>query len=175
MAFQQPQQLQQSQPLDQLKLDDVPNDITNRMRGMIQENLKNFDAPFKGMRHFGIGMDQDMEQAILEMRKRMQMPMDDADAADAPNGDGIHFQQNATIKMLDQDGSVEMQSKNGSHEVTVRDKDHKVLWSGPWNNDQDKAAAPNDIRSRVDRLNLDTTFNGNGFRLRMNPKSTIDN
>ena len=52
-------------------------------------------------------------------------------------------------------------------EVTLRDKDNKVVWSGPWDTDQDKAAAPEDVRKRIEHLHLDTNFHGNGLRLQL--------
>ena len=76
-------------------------------------------------------------------------------------------QSTATVKMKDQQGSVEVKSNDGSKEVTVRDPQEKITWSGPWDTEQDKAAAPADVRQRVDSLNLDTDFKGKGLRLQM--------
>ncbi len=59
-------------------------------------------------------------------------------------------------------------------EVTIRDKDNKVSWNGPWDTEQDKAAAPDDVRRRVERLNLDSKFQGNGLRLQMRPQILPD-
>jgi hypothetical protein len=67
---------------------------------------------------------------------------------------------------MDEQGSIELKSNDGSKEVTLRDKDNALTWSGPWDTEQDKAAAPQDVRQRIDRLHLDSTFQGNGLRLR---------
>ena len=83
-----------------------------------------------------------------------------------PNGPGIHggvgriqIQGNAavssgSVSMADGDGSVEMKTVNGASEVRVRDKIGKEIWSGPWETEQDKAAAPQDVRQRIEKLNL---------------------
>ena len=42
-----------------------------------------------------------------------------------------------------------------------------MTWSGPWDTAQDKAAAPADVRQRMESLNLDSDFKGNGLRLKM--------
>jgi hypothetical protein len=61
----------------------------------------------------------------------------------------------ATIRMLDDEGSVEIEMKNGSKHVRVRGKDGKVQWEGPWDTKQDKAAAPEGIRDRIESMNID--------------------
>jgi hypothetical protein len=71
--------------------------------------------------------------------------------------------------MMDDQGSVEIKSNDGSKEVTIRDKGNNITWTGPWDTEQDKAAAPEDVRTRVERLNFDTKFKGNGLRLQMRP------
>ena len=78
----------------------------------------------------------------------------------APPKTGIDVQQGATIRMLDQHGASNSRSNEGGKEVTLRDKDNKITWTGPWDTEQDKAAAPDDVRQRVERLNLDTNFKG---------------
>ncbi len=85
------------------------------------------------------------------------------DAPQIQPGAENNFQLNAqsTIRMMDDKGSVEFKSIGESTEVTVRDKANKIVWSGPWDTDQDKAAAPDDVRPRIDRLNLK---NGGGLK-----------
>ena len=87
---------------------------------------------------------------------------------EAANGQP-QIQGAATVRMKDQQGSVEVKSKDGGKEVTIRDQQDNVTWSGPWDTAQDRAAAPDDVRQRVQSLNLDTHFNGNGLRLQMGP------
>ena len=73
---------------------------------------------------------------------------------------GINF--NSNIQMADGEGSIEMKTADGGTEVRVLDKAGKEVWSGPWETEQDKAAAPADIRQRIERLN-----GGNMFHLQV--------
>jgi hypothetical protein len=53
-----------------------------------------------------------------------------------------------------------------------------VVWQGPWNSDKDKEAVPQDIRKRIDRVNVGSA-NGKGFTFRFGKSGgkpdTIDN
>jgi hypothetical protein len=75
--------------------------------------------------------------------------------------------------MRDQQGSVEVKAMDGGKEVTIRDQQDNVTWSGPWDTAQDRAAAPDDVRQRVQSLNLDSEFSGNGLRLQMRPNGQL--
>jgi hypothetical protein len=70
---------------------------------------------------------------------------------------------------MDDQGSIELKSNEGGKEITVRDKDQNITWTGPWDTDQDKAAAPDDVRKRVERLDFDSGANGLRLRLRNIP------
>jgi len=72
---------------------------------------------------------------------------------------------NSSIRMTDGEGSIEMNNADGGSEIRVLDKAGKEVWSGPWESAQDKAAAPPDIRQRIERLNLAPQ----GFRLAVPP------
>lgn len=159
------------QPLDDLNLDGIPRELADRVRGAIEGNLGGFDL---GGGDPGAQVAPQMEQALKEMRLRMEKAMKGLDAAPGldvqgmPGIPNINVQQGATIRMMDEMGSIELKSNDGSKEVTLRDKDNNITWTGPWDTDQDKAAAPEDVRKRVERLNIDTNFNGKGLRLQMN-------
>ncbi|MGB1129565.1 MAG: hypothetical protein ACPG4K_05915, partial [Haloferula sp.] len=58
---------------------------------------------------------------------------------------------------------------NGSKEARVYDKQGELLWEGPYDTEQDKAAVPDDIRERIERLNFDIRGNGKEMQLRLNP------
>lgn len=77
----------------------------------------------------------------------------------APGGNGMMHELRVggngmfgTMKMMDPEGSIEMKDNDGSKEVEVCDKDGKAVWSGPWDTEQDKAAAPPDIRERIEGI-----------------------
>jgi serine protease Do len=152
-------------PPAQLKLDGIPKDLADRVRGAIQGNLGGIELDFG---NGAIGGAPQMEEAMREMKLRMEKAMQGLHAQEAGGiQPKLDVHQDATIRMMDEMGSIELKSNDGGKEVTIRDKDNKVTWNGPWDTEQDKAAAPDDIRKRVSRLNLDSKFQGNGLRLQL--------
>jgi membrane-associated protease RseP (regulator of RpoE activity) len=157
-------------PLDQLNLEGIPQELADRVRDAIQGNLEmQFDFKHRGIE---LGeLNAEMQEEMKDIRKRMQDAMQGVQGIQglegAIPGGNIHIQQGATIRLLDDKGSVELKSNDGGKEVTLRDKDNNITWAGPWDTDQDKAAAPDDVRERVERMNIDNRFNGNGLRMRM--------
>ena len=71
-----------------------------------------------------------------------------------PGGDGAKFGVASSVNMMDEQGSIELKTVDGGSEIRVTDKAGKAVWSGPWDTDQDKAAAPPEIRKRIERLNI---------------------
>ena len=156
-----PADLAAMQPLDPLALDALPQDLAERIRKAIEGNIGQLDL-------LGGATDQalpDMADAIRQLQKRMEQEI--GGAAPAPAAGNV--QAEATVKFNDRDGSIEVKSKDGGKEVTARDANGSITWSGPWDTEQDKAAAPPDVRSRVDSLNIDPNFKGGGLRFQMNP------
>jgi len=154
----------QIKPLDQLNLDGVPRELADRVRRMIEGNLGDLKLDFEQ------GLEEaapQFEEAMREMKQRMENAMQGLQIPEIPQQQGgIQIQQGATFRLMDDQGSIEFKSNEGGKEITVRDKEQKIVWAGPWDTDQDKAAAPEDIRQRVERLNFDS--NGNGLRLQFN-------
>ena len=68
---------------------------------------------------------------------------------------------------MDDQGSVEVKTTDDSKEVTISDQNGKVTWSGPWDTAQDQAAAPEEIRKRVESLNLSTKISGGGLHMNL--------
>lgn len=147
-------------PLDQLNLDEFPKDIADRIRNALKGNGGGLAMPDANGAFGG----PQMKDAMRQLKQQMKNALNPAEDANP----GIHMQTGATFRMKDNEGSVEIKSNNGSKEVTIRDSNDKVTWSGPWDTEQDKAAAPANIRTRVDSLNLDTSFKGNGIKLKLN-------
>ena len=171
-----PDQLAMPQPqaLDQLNLDGVPQDLANRVRRMIEGNL--------GELKLDLGQDApqaepQVEDAFRQMRDRMEKAMRGLQMPEIPQGGiqipqgGIRIHQGATLRMMDDQGSIEVKTNDDGKEVTVRDKDNNITWTGPWDTEQDKAAAPDGIRQRIERLNIDDAGNG----LRLNFQGVIPN
>ena len=103
--------------------------------------------------------------------------MQDARKA-VPNGKGgkqlkkFDFKAGTSITMMDGDGSVTMKTNDGKKEVIVKDKAGKIQFEGPYETEQDKAAVPDGIRERLERLNFGE--NGkNGFRLQILPGGMV--
>ena len=145
-----------SNPRQDLMLEGLPKAHADQLRNMIEQNLQAFGHdPLPGM-------DGD---PFREMRERMNRAMNGIDIPPVTQGaDGsVRFQQNSTVRMMDGDGSVEIKSSCKNTEVTVRDQANKIVWTGPWDTDQDKAGAPEDIRQRIDRIN---SGKANGFTFR---------
>jgi len=153
-----------AQLLDQLNLEGIPKDLADRVRGAIQGNLGGLDLDAQDG---PAGAAPQIQEAMREMKKRLQNAMEGLDAPGAPGEPKNGVQQGAAIRLMDEQGSIEMKSNEGGKEVTLRDKDNKITWSGPWDTDQDKAAAPEAARQRVERLNIDSKYPGNGLRLRL--------
>jgi len=187
-----PQQLAglEVQPMEQLNLDGIPDNLAERLRRMVEENLgeqlfdlndnpldavPQIDDRMREMRErfdrARVGNNEHLQRALEGMQRAME-EMADVPAPPELRHGGIQINQGATFRLMDEEGSVEMKSVDGGKEITVRDPDGNVTWSGPWDTEQDKAGAPDDVRRRVERLNLEN--HGNGLRLRwhapgMNP------
>lgn len=145
--------------------DDLPGDHAGRIREMLEQNLRALREP-------GGLMDDDVFQdAFRGMREQMQQLLEDPQRfapLDEHRGIGnIQMNANATVRMMDNEGSVEVKVIDGSKEITVRDQDNEIVWLGPWDTDQDRAAAPDDVRERIERLNIDRFHGGNGLRLQL--------
>lgn len=110
-----------------------------------------------------------MEAQIKEHIERLQKQIKGAGAIEipqkgkgAPRGEMVEFgfQMNAatSITMSDDEGSISLMSRNGKKEIIAKDKQGEVVFEGPYNTDQDKAALPDDISKRVENLNLDSNI-----------------
>jgi len=151
--------------LDAGQLEGIPKDLAERIKKALAGNLGGLDL------QFGAGNAQagpQIEEAMRELRLRMQGAMGQALLPPADAAPKVQVQGGATIRMRDAQGSVEIKSNDGSKEVTIRDQQDNVVWNGPWDTAQDKQAAPPDVRKRVESLNIDHSFKGAGLRLQMN-------
>ncbi len=64
------------------------------------------------------------------------------------------------VKMLDQHGSITLETTKDGKVIELLDKEGKLQYRGPYNNEVDKASVPEDLRKRVENLDID---NGIGF------------
>jgi hypothetical protein len=144
-------------------LNAIPNELRERARQMLGENFGEREMNFEQQLQ---GMFPEMNDAMKQLRQHMENAMRNLEAPKISRERGIQLQQGTTFRLSDEKGCVEVQTNNGSKEVTVRDADQKIAWSGPWDTAQDKAAAPEDVRQRIEALNIDSCFRSNGFSLR---------
>ncbi len=135
-----------------------------RVREAIEQNLKAMQ-----------GMDKrKMAENMKRIEKRMEFMfrgLGGEDFDDADDADG-HALTSATVRMMDGEGSVSIETKNGSKHVRVSDPDGKLQWEGPWDTAQDKAAAPKEIRDRIEELGSGMIGGGGpgGIQLRIGPQ-----
>jgi hypothetical protein len=137
--------LQPNPLIEGLPLDGVPKEMADRIRGAIKGNLGGVQLHFGDLDADGIA-----QKNIEEMQKQMKKMRELKGFGAMPD-----FQSSSRTRLMDQEGSVEMKSTNGGKEITLSDKNGKITWSGPWDTEQDKAAAPENVRERIKRLNLD--------------------
>jgi serine protease Do len=154
-------------PLDQLMLDGMPQDQAKRIREAIEQNLKAFEGlDGEGALNPEELLGGEVQKRLQQMLEGMAMP-GELKLPDIGKG---QFQMKGTsaIRMLNPDGSgVEMKTNEGGKEVRVLGPGGKVEGEGPYDTPQDKEAAPPEVREKLDRMNIDTNFNGNGLRLQL--------
>jgi serine protease Do len=105
------------------------------------------------------------DERLKLLGKQMKDAMEAAPKIQPAPGN-IQLQQSSTIRMVDGEGTIEIKSVGKNSEVTIRDKANEIVWAGPWDTPQDKAAAPDNIRNRIERLNINNGggVNGGGMR-----------
>lgn len=158
--------MESSPSLDPMALDNLPKEMADQIR----DAIGGMDLKLGGAND---AMPPQMEEAIRELQKRMQgegsllgdMLNPPAPAAEAGG------QNSASLIMKDGDGSIEVKSKDGSKEVTVRDQQDTVVWSGPWNTEAERAAAPDNVRRRMEALHLDDKEAGGALKFNFNRKA----
>jgi len=157
------------QGLDTLMLNGMPQEQAKGIREAIERQLRAMQNGAVLPQAIPGNNLPKMGDAMKEMQKRMADAMKNGmvvpGGLQVVPGGGVQIQGSAIFRMADDQGSVEMKSADGGKEATIRDKDNKVTWSGPWDTEQDKAAAPPAVRSRLEKLNIDNNFNGGGLRL----------
>ena len=151
-------------------LEGLPRAQAERLRGLMEQNLQGFGGDQPGMLP-----DQRFENTFRMLREQMSRALEQEVPPITQGEDGgIRFQQNSTIRLMDNEGSVEIKSSNGDTRVTVRDTANNPVWQGPWNSDKDKEAAPKDIRERIDRVNVGSA-GGKGFTFRFGKPDSMEN
>jgi serine protease Do len=154
------------QHLEHLDFDELPKEFADRLRGAIEGNLGDLKLDIDDAQ---AQLEPEFKEAMREMRLRIQQAMHGLDDPEIPGQHDIEVHNQATIRLMDNEGSIELKSIDGGKEITVRDKQDKLTWTGPWDTEQDMAAAPEEVRERVERFNFDNDFKGPGIRLKAAP------
>jgi len=150
--------------LDQMDLENLPKEMADHIR----DAIGGMELKLGGARN---DLPPEIEEAIGAIQKRMLRGQTLLDhVIPPPAGANAQGGSSATFRMSDGAGSIEVKSKDNAREVTVRDHQDNVVWSGPWNTDQDRAAAPDSVRNRMESLHLDTNSTGGGLRFQLNGK-----
>lgn len=123
-------------------------------------------------------LEQQLQKRMKEIQQQMKKNgMMELQFGDPGNGmpqlkgkRGKGFQMNAasSISISDGEGSISLKTIDGKKEVTVKNKAGDVLYEGPYDTPQDKAAVPDDVRERLDKLNIEK-MGGNKMQLRIMP------
>jgi membrane-associated protease RseP (regulator of RpoE activity) len=83
----------------------------------------------------------------------------------AKGGEAMEIPVGASVRIVDEHGCVELKTSGEQKEIIVRDKDSKITWSGPWNNEAEKTAAPPDIARRFKELDIETILESSRIHL----------
>lgn len=153
-------------------LEGIPQPHADRLRGLLRGSPGGIHDRSHSF------PDAQLENSLRMMREQMNRAMggDILEVPDGNRGGGI-VQNRSTIRMTDSQGSIEIMSSLGETEVTVRNERNETVWSGPWNNETDRSAAPKEIRERIEKVKPGS---GSGFSFRFGkPKGaeprTLDN
>ncbi|MEP4076378.1 S1C family serine protease [Haloferula sp.] len=136
-------------------LGNLPEEQADVMRRAMEQRLKAMEQMGNGA-----GMPDNWQRDLL---KRMERGMQGG-------GDGLdfgEFEPETNVRLFDEEGSIEMKSVEGSKVVKVLDKAGNLVWEGPYDTEQDKAAVPDEIRKRIDQVDFNMGFGGEGLRLRI--------
>lgn len=152
-------------PVDRLRLNGMPEDQARLLREAFEHSRRQMEELTDDqLMDPGALIGRGMSPRIQQMLQGLQnMP------GDIGNGGGS-FSVGGTIRIMDDQGSVEVNSNNGDKKVRVLGRDGKVEWEGPYNTEEDKAKVPDDVRDRIEHLNIDMDFKGNGIRLGPRPQ-----
>lgn len=74
-----------------------------------------------------------------------------------PKGDGqidLDMNTESSVTWSDGEGSITMNMKDGQTEVKVRDNSGEIVYEGPWETPQDKAAVDPEIRERIENMGV---------------------
>jgi len=142
--------------LPEALLGQLPEKHADAFRQAMEENMRALERLENNP-----GMQEDVMRRLREMMGNQ--------------GGGMNLDAGfqSTVRLMDDQGSVELRSSDKGREAAVFDKEGNVVWEGPYETDQDKAAVPDDVRARLEKLNVgiieEGGVNGGAFRFQIGP------
>lgn len=136
-------------------LQHLPANDRQRIEQMMANQVQQFE------KHFA-QMDVQMAdaQAMQDKMQGMKIDLDDIRMKGHSNYSG-------TFTMMDDQGSIRLKvtDEAGKH-VVVKDTAGKLLYAGPYETEEDKAAVPGNVRERIEALGLNKKKHGVGFQFK---------
>lgn len=149
-------------PVERLRLNGMPEDQARLLQEAFEHSRRQMEQLTDDeLMDPGAMIGRGMHGRLQEMLKGLEnMPQGLGNG-----GNGFSFNVGGTIRIMDGEGSVEVNSNNGSKKIRVLGRDGKVQWEGPYNSEADKAKVPDEYRERIEHLNIDMDYQGNGIRI----------
>jgi len=126
---------------NQAQIERLQNSIKNLEEGL--KRIEEVEALFGGNKA-GLKLGAMQLQDMLKHGQELEQPKQNL----------FNFKAQASVSLMDNEGSVTIKTINGKKEVIVKDRSGKVLFEGPYQNDQDKAAVPDEYRERIEAFNF---------------------
>lgn len=157
-------------PVERLRMNGMSRDQAQLLQEALENNRRQMeqlsdDQAMDPRALLGQGMQKRLQQMLRGMEN---FPDPEALANEA--GANFSFKSSGTVRIMDGQGGVEVNSNDGEKQVRVLGRDGKVQWEGPYNTDEDKAKVPAEYRDRIDNLNIDMDYKGNGIRMKPRPQ-----
>lgn len=132
--------------------------------------MEKFPELRRQMREFNPGgaLEKQMEAQLKLMEEQLKMlelqpgfgGLEDLLDNLPKDGPMVDMKQTGSVKLMDDQGSVAMKMRDGGAEVEVHDKEGNLLYAGPWDTPQDKAAVEPELRERIESLNFNQKDGG---------------
>lgn len=132
---------------------EVPEADRKRMQAQMEKQMK---ALQKRLKNEGV-LELNFQKAQKGQRKK-----------GGAFAGGFKMNASTSFTMSDHEGSITMKTVDGKKEVVIRDKEGKIVFDGPYDTAQDKAALPDDLSARVNKLNLNE-IEANDFQVEIRP------
>lgn len=133
-------------------------------RRLIEKRMQKHMQEMRNQLHGHAGMELDLHkilqsvsggagvQGIHDALNQMKQGINQS--GNGAQGSTMSFSSSSSITHRDREGSVTMKNMNGLEEIVVKDLNGKVIYEGPYQTAEDKAAIPDEIRQRLVEMNL---------------------